>query len=319
MSAATTAPAEADLSLIRGGMRVIIASTLQKVIAVAYATPQTEAALRRAIDSLEKAVEALERAIYNSSVRASRASRLPHRRLYADALRATNQALPAQVGPYPDDVVAIMYMDGRQTADEVVDAALAPAPTPDPRETTRRMFVRTLIGAASEYALDRERALETARTIEVSCFNAAVRASKESEVPPRRQWDSPAFVDIYSTRCGTIDGLLDPASSSCRAYGATLVVRLLAAPGGAISPLKPDALGDMTEAELCPQATVAERAEIAKRSEQKVTEKESNLFRCPHCGERRSTYREVQRRSLDEAPDYLCFCLSCRRRFTGRG
>jgi DNA-directed RNA polymerase subunit M/transcription elongation factor TFIIS len=56
------------------------------------------------------------------------------------------------------------------------------------------------------------------------------------------------------------------------------------------------------------------------RAEQKVAEKESNLFRCPHCGMRRCTYLEVQRRSLDEAPDYLCRCLNpqCGRRFTGR-
>ena len=70
-------------------------------------------------------------------------------------------------------------------------------------------------------------------------------------------------------------------------------------------------------AELCPQATAVERAEIQKRAVQKVEEKVSELFRCPHCGARRSTYREVQRRGLDEPPDYLCFCQACKRRFNG--
>jgi DNA-directed RNA polymerase subunit M/transcription elongation factor TFIIS len=82
--------------------------------------------------------------------------------------------------------------------------------------------------------------------------------------------------------------------------------------------IKPEALGDMTSEALCPQATAAERADIAKRATQRVETKESTLFRCPHCGERRCSYQQVQRRSLDESPDYLCMCLSCNRRFNGR-
>jgi DNA-directed RNA polymerase subunit M/transcription elongation factor TFIIS len=241
-------------------------------------------------------------------------------------MRALGMMLSVQTGPFPDDVLALMYFSRRLTANELIERCLAPPEELEPRETIRRLFVKTLMQASPILAHDRNRALELARAIEVSCFNASVRASKESEEPPRRQWDSPAFVDIYSTRCGTIAMLLNPSSSSCRAYGGdNLVQRLLGAEGvpplGAegVPPLSPEALGSLSEKELCPEATVQERAEIAKRSEQKVVEKESNLFRCTHCGERRCTYVEVQRRSLDEAPDYMCYCLSCSRRFTGRG
>jgi len=308
-AAAAAAPQpEVDLVTLRDGMRTILATTLEKVVAGAFAPPDFKP------DALAAHAAALERAVYNSSVRAARTSRVPHRRQYADTLRATSVTLQTQDGPYPDDIPGLKLIGGQLTAEALVEASLKPAIEPDPRETIRRMFVRTLMSAFPGYALDPELALETARAIEVSCFNASVRASKESEEPPRRQWDSPAFVDIYSTRCGTINGLLDPTSTPCRAYGLSLVARLQS--GG----LAAETLGDMTEKELCPQATAAERAEIAKRSEQKVVEKESNLFRCPHCGERRSTYQEIQRRSLDEAPDYLCVCLNpkCRRRFTGR-
>jgi DNA-directed RNA polymerase subunit M/transcription elongation factor TFIIS len=313
--AATGKPApvaEVDLRVIREGAQTMIGLAIEKAVALLSELQGGPAGLLTA-EALAAKAQALERAVYNSSVRSSRTNaRLTHRRIYADTLRVVTQALGAQVGPYPDDVVAVKYVAGRQTADEAVDGALkAQNDEPDARETIRRLFVRKLM-LEPVYAHSRERALETARLIEVSCFNAAVRASRESEEPPRRQWDSPPFVDIYSTRCGTIAGLLDPTSSSCRAYGATLVQRLLA---GA---LRPEQLGELTEKELCPQAMAAERAEIAKRSEQRVAEKESMMFRCPHCGQRRCTYREVQRRSLDEAPDYLCFCLNCNHRFTGR-
>jgi len=302
-----TTKAEASLAPLREGMKTIMATTLTRVVEEAWAPPAAGG------DPRELVVARLERAAYNSSVRTARVQpKMPHRHHYAAAVRAVNLALGTQVGPYPDDVLGLMYLRGDLAADALVAASLKEAPPPDPRETVRRMFVRTLMSALESYALDRELALETARDIEVSCYNAAVRTSKESEDPPRRQWDSPAFVDIYGTRCGTINGLLDPSSSACRAYGATLVTRLF---DGAATPAT---LGDMTSKELCPQATAAERAEIDKRAVQKVQMKESTLFRCPHCNERRCTYQEVQRRSLDEAPDYLCRCLSCNRRFTGR-
>lgn len=299
------ANAEMGFASLREGMKTIMATTLAQVTAEAAAQG---GALRDA-----QAVVRLERAAYNSSVRAARAQpKTPHRQHYAAAVRAVNLALETQAGPYPDDILGLMYLRGDLSADALVAASLSEAPPPDPRETVRRMFVRTLIGALEGYARDRKLALETARELEVSCYNAAVRTSKESEDPPRRQWDSPAFVDIYGTRCGTINGLLDPSSSACRTYGATLVAQLF---DGTIAPAM---LGDMTSKDLCPQATAAERAEIERRATQKVQLKESTLFRCPHCGERRCTYQEVQQRSLDEAPDYLCRCLSCNHRFKGR-
>ena len=297
---------ETSMASLREGMRTILAAALEKVAGSSPAPlPTCDYAAHGT---------ALERAAYGASVLAARTAKTQHRRIYADRVRAVSALLQSQTGWYPDDVPGLMLLSGRMSAPALVAMSADLAEEPSAREVMQRMFVRTLMAADPAYAADRELALETARAVEVSCYNASVRASKESEEPPRRQWDSPAFVDIYGTRCGTICGLLDPASGACRAYGATLVPRLLS--GG----IAAEALGAMTEKELCQQATEKERLMIAKRSEQKVVEKESNLFRCPHCGERRSTYQEIQRRGLDESPDYLCICLNprCRHRFTGR-
>ena len=303
--------AEVSLASLREGMKTVLAASLAKAIGGgdASAAADTSAAADAAASAAHASV-GLERAAYNSSVRAWRVSpNTPHRQHYAATIRAVTAALGEQVGPFPDDIMGRMLMRGAMTADALIAASLTETPPPDPREQMRRLFVQTLVAAG--HGSDRELALAVARDIEVSCYNAAVRASKESEDPPRRQWDSAAFIDIYGTRCGTIAGLLDPQSSACRAYGATLAPRLF---DGTISP---GALGDMSAKDLCPQATVTERAEIARRAVQKVQIKESTLFSCTHCHERRCTYQEVQRRSLDEAPDYLCLCLSCNRRFTG--
>jgi DNA-directed RNA polymerase subunit M/transcription elongation factor TFIIS len=231
---------------------------------------------------------------------------------YVNAVRAVQRALPLQVGPFPGDVVALKYLRQELSAADLVATARVPPADPDPREIMRRLLIRVLMRAHSSYAEAPETALDAARAIEVSCYNAAVRASRESEDPPRRQWDSPAFVDIYGGRCGLISCLLDPESQSCREYGTGLVTRIL---DGSITL---DELGSAPTKDLCPQATANERALLSKRAAQHIEEKESNLFRCPHCGVRRCTYTQVQRRALDEAPDYECYCLGCNRGFKGR-
>jgi len=255
-------------------------------------------------------VNSLEVALYNASVRAYKAAaQSPHKTLYAQMLHSALQALPAQVGPFPDDIVGLRYLGGQCPASGVIEAVVT---VPNQRELIRRMFLKTLLMASAVYVANRGLALQTAKALEASCFNAAVLASKESEEPPRRQWDSPAFVDIYSTRCGTINGLLDVDSIACRNYGAFLVANLLS---GAISP---ENVGDRSARDICPLATAKERADILKRTEQKIEQKKSTLFKCPHCHERCCVYREVQRRCLDEPPDYPCLCLACGKRFVGR-
>jgi len=216
----------------------------------------------------------------------------------------------AQIGSFPDEIAGKQFLDKEISKEDMLSHLLYTQANPDARETGRRLFVRALVLAAPE--LGPAKHLEMAAAIEVSCYNAAVRISKESTDPPRRAWDSPAFVDIYSMRCGAVYSALDPNSTSCINYGAQLLSRILS------GELPIARLGDMSEREMCPPATAAERADIKKRSEQKVDHKTTNIFECPHCKARQCTYEEVQLRSADEAPDYFCFCLACNRKFKGK-
>lgn len=296
----TPSPTGDALLALRDGARTILAQAIGRVAAGSDPV---------AAKSDPVSASRLEQAIYDDSLAAEPAQR---RTAYSESLRNVMAGLAYQIGPFPDDLVADRFLAGKLTAAQVVEIVREPPAEPDEREVVRRLFVRTLLRAAPEYQADRARTLETARAIESSCYNAVVRAIKNSEEPTRRNWDSPQFADIYSTRCGAVATLLDPDSSACRAYGATLVPRLLA------GTLAPEDLGGMSSRELCPDAMAAERAQIAARTSQRVVEKESIMFRCPHCGARRCTYREVQNRSLDEAPDYRCKCLNCDREFVGR-
>lgn len=210
-------------------------------------------------------------------------------------------------GYFPDDILGIKFMQEKITVEDILFFDVS-AVNNNPRMQITKLFASLIY----QYKSDKIFALETAKTIEKSCYNAIIKNSKQSEDPPCRQWDSPIFIEIYSNRCGIIYNLLDPKSISSKTYGSTLLQQVLD------ETIDIKEIGFKTERELCPQATQKERDEIAIRSEQHVIEKESNLFRCPNCKERRVTYREVQLRALDEAPDYLCKCLNCKHRFKGK-
>lgn len=286
-----TAKGELCMADLRKGVRANLARELARLAGPAW--PSAE---------IETAAAGLEQAIHVRGVQA-KATRAD----YVRAVRDASALLPRQDGLFPDDVVGLRLLTGAAAPAAVAALGAAPPPEPGPRETVRRMFAAALMRGGA----DRGRVPELARRIETACYNTVVRRCKALEDPPRRHWTSAPFADMYSCRCGTVVGLLDPDSSVCRAYGARLAPRLLA------GELAPEALGEASARELCPEAVAAERAAIASRVGQTIATKESTLFRCPVCGARRSTYYEKQLQGPDEAPDYFCTCLNCGTAFRG--
>jgi DNA-directed RNA polymerase subunit M/transcription elongation factor TFIIS len=226
---------------------------------------------------------------------------------YAKIVIHLDKYLETCNGYFSNDLLGIKYMQNIMTVESIMSYDLSYIDN-NPRNKIISLFANLLY----KYNSDKEYVLEIAKAIEKSCYNAIIKNSKQSEDPPCRQWDSAIFVEIYSNRCGIIYNLLDKESNTCKLYGSTLLDQILN------KTIDVNEIGFKTERELCPQATEKEKNEIAIRSEQYVKEKESNLFKCPNCKERRVTYREVQLRALDEAPDYLCKCLNCEHRFKGR-
>lgn len=207
-------------------------------------------------------------------------------------------------GPFPDDILAIKYMNKEITTDQIISATQVFLL---PREKIIKMFTELLY----KYSTDKNHITCIVNKIERSCYNAVIKSSKESEDPPCRHWQFPVFVEMYSNRCASIYNILNPNSRTCKTYGSYLLDKVLS------EEIDLDNIGNMTEKMLCPQATEHERLVLKLRSEQKVTEKTSNMFKCPNCGERMVTFVEVQLRALDEAPDYNCTCKNCGHKFRG--
>jgi DNA-directed RNA polymerase subunit M/transcription elongation factor TFIIS len=224
---------------------------------------------------------------------------------YVKQVNDIDRLLHIQIGYFPDDILAMKYIDGSYTVENILSFKKVEE---TPREKIIKLFVSILLTHES-YKNDKELILETSKNIEKSCYNAIISICKDCEDPPCRKWSSPIFLEMYSNRCSIIYNLLDINSSTCKLYGSTLIDQL-----GSISL---DEIGFKSEKELYPQATEKERKEILLRSEQHIIEKESNLFKCPNCKQSRVTYREVQLRAADEPADYICKCLNCKHRFKG--
>jgi len=147
-------------------------------------------------------------------------------------------------------------------------------PLQEPRQRYRAIFFR-LFQADGRFVDPGNYATR----LERSCYNRVI----ESCTTVVRSWDSEAFVGMYSSRCGTLVCNLDPDSSVCRAHGTHALDQLAA------GHWSPDEAGRYTSGQLCPAAASRERDEITLRSQQRIEEKTSQLYQCPHCRARHCT------------------------------
>ena len=102
---------------------------------------------------------------------------------------------------------------------------------------------------------------------------------------------------MYSIRCGTI-------TSNIKKDGFMIKKMLL----GEWSPID---LGSKSADELDPESSLSIKQYLDTRSQQKITQKESNLYTCPKCKNKRTTQPSgKQNRSLDEGQSQWVKCLN---------
>ena len=241
--------------------------------------------------------------------------------------------LNVKISFHPEDIVGLMYLRNLKSAKDIINIITDLIPFEYNQKNIIKLKIAYILYFANNsyseilltenntnrgptpliYQTNRELLINTTNEIEKSCFNATIKISKESQDPPYRNWSSPIFMDIYSTRCGTIISLLDPNSISCKTYGPITLYKLLN------NIIKPINIGLMNEKELCPNSIKNECDEISRQMGQKVVEKVSTMFQCPFCKQHKCSYTQVQLRSADEAPDYRCRCLNseCLKQFRG--
>lgn len=229
---------------------------------------------------------------------------------YLKYVNNIDKILYKQIGFFPNDIIIYQYLKN-QDSDVITLLNKGINTTFSYREIIIQKFISLLFKSNFDFKKDSIRTFNIAKSIEKSCYNAVIMKCKQSEEPLCRKWTSPIFLDLYSNKCGIICNLLDIDSITYKTYHPTLLHDIYT------NNINLSQLGFMLEKTLCPQSIKKEKEEIELRIGQCVKEKESNLFKCPKCKERKTTYKEVQLRALDEAPDYICRCLNCGNNFKG--
>ncbi len=138
------------------------------------------------------------------------------------------------------------------------------------------------------------------RRMERDCYNKTVDICIRDGVD--RLWNEKRFKDRYSSECFRILSNLDASSSVQSKY---LMDQIL---DGGIDPANIAALSNY---DLCPQASKAERDEIDLRRNVQVEIKVSRAYTCGKCQKNETTVREYQGRASDEGASLSIKCCSC--------
>ena len=191
-----------------------------------------------------------------------------------------------------DRTIAERYCLDEMTPDEVVACEL---PEISPRNAIIDRLIKILQPHVSNYA-------ELAEELEQGCYKRSIEIAKDSEDLICRKWNT-RFKTIYLNRCQIVLYTVDPESDANKKYG-RFVDKIIS---GEISAA---ACGEMSERDLWPDALTKEKKHIKERQEQKVELKHSNLFICPKCKGKKTTYIARQVRALDEGESYEVTCAN---------
>lgn len=140
---------------------------------------------------------------------------------------------------------------------------------------------------------------EIIRRMERSCFANIMQEAINNNI--LRSFNNIVFTSLYSAKCFNI---LNNLNNDIVA-DTYLLDNLI---NGNIDPYK---IGDMTSAELSPDANLSERNAISARRNQEIKYKVSNSYKCYKCGKKETVLLESQTRGTDEDSTWSIRCIHC--------
>ena len=131
------------------------------------------------------------------------------------------------------------------------------------------------------------------RKMERDCYNKTIEGCKRDGID--RLWAEKKFRERYSSECYRIISNM----------GDYLIGKLV------VGEVNPEEITKLSNYELDPEATKAERDEITMRKNIKTDIKVSRMFVCPKCGKNETTLRVYQARCADEGDTTSIKCINC--------
>jgi DNA-directed RNA polymerase subunit M/transcription elongation factor TFIIS len=182
----------------------------------------------------------------------------------------------------------------------------------DYRKKQKTIFAKYL-HSADPYFHNMDILNSVSTDLEASCmeyakFNSRGHISDNTDI-----CESAEFKASYSPICAEVLSYINVNSLTCKNYGRSIIDGIIQ------NKIDPKKIAFQPINQLCPESMRREKERIEVRMNQKIELKVSGLFKCPYCKESKSSYKEVQKRALDEPASYVCICLNpdCGRPFTG--
>lgn len=138
------------------------------------------------------------------------------------------------------------------------------------------------------------------RRIERGCFEVVISDCKSAGI--NRLFTEKKFVDRYSAICARVISNLDLNGSVGSSYLLKKVIQ------GSINPHD---VALLPSYDLCPEASVALRGEIAARQNQVTATKVSRAYKCRKCGKNETIPKCAQTRAADEGESMSVTCVHC--------
>jgi transcription elongation factor S-II len=164
--------------------------------------------------------------------------------------------------------------------------------------TTARNNVRVkLFEVITRKELDQTELQKTANNIEVGVYNYAIKEA--TQLNTTKQWDNPAFQQLYTDRLRTI---------YLNLKNTKFVERIIS------GELTPQELAYMTHQEMDPAHWKEQIDAKMKRDASKYTERveaTTDMFTCKKCHSKKCSYYELQTRSADEPTTIFVTCQDC--------
>jgi DNA-directed RNA polymerase subunit M/transcription elongation factor TFIIS len=140
--------------------------------------------------------------------------------------------------------------------------------------------------------------------IELGCYNKTIKECDDMMFI--KSCDDKNFLSLYSLSTMRITKNLDPSSEVNNDYLINLVLT---------KQINPVDLANLSINELCPEKSDAIIEKLKIRSNQKVKQKTSTLYRCSNCGKRETVIKLVQIRAMDESSSTSITCIFCKNRW----
>lgn len=149
--------------------------------------------------------------------------------------------------------------------------------------------------------------------IEQSCYNRTIAECKRDGVD--RFWINNIFKNRYINICNRIISNLNPDgivnSSNDNPFYTFELIITLNSQYECKNRRRLSNIAYLTSYELNPQCNAIEINDINERKKIKLKEKVSKTIKCPVCGEKKTTYEEVQKRAADEPSTTVYKCTHC--------